>query len=325
VKFPNSAGDAIDDNLVDFVRFAARLRIETFLGEDSPDSIVSSEEVTSVILNPGAKDTASDETTNIRHLLQPLEDIALPKNSIYAAEFEKDDESNGHIAFITAASNLRAICYGIPPADAMETRRVAGRIVPAMITTTAFVSALSCVELLKIVQGAPLKRFRNAFINLALPFFAFTAPLPAAEVEGLRGQTYTIWDHITIRESKKAAASGGLTLRLLLHELKKNAANHPESIDVASISYGQYMIYSNFLNEDDDELLDSDLWTVVRKSVASGDEFDSSFSRDATANKNSLHTIDESALDLVVVVEDLENGEEVELPPVKVMRSRTPR
>ena len=29
-------------------------------------------------------------------------------------EFEKDDPSNGHIDFITAASNLRARNYGIP-------------------------------------------------------------------------------------------------------------------------------------------------------------------------------------------------------------------
>ena len=323
VKFPTSAEETIEADLVDFVRFAARLRIETFLGGNSLDTIVSCEEVKAALLPDACRPSVSNEATSIRSLLQPLMDFAHTNNSMHAARFEKDDESNGHIAFITAASNLRALCYGIPPADVMETRRVAGRIVPAMITTTAFVSALSCAELVKIVQGAPLNRFRNAFINLALPFFAFTAPVPAAEFEGLRGEAYTIWDRIMIHESKKVAASGGLTVRQFLKELKKNAANDPDLIDVASVSYGQYMIYSNFLNEDDDDLLDTDLWTVVQKSVASGDEFDSSFSRDPSTDGNTLQTIDDSKLDLIVVVEDLKNGEEVELPPVTVMRSTT--
>ena len=32
-------------------------------------------------------------------------------------DFEKDDDSNFHMDFITASSNLRAECYEIPPAD----------------------------------------------------------------------------------------------------------------------------------------------------------------------------------------------------------------
>merc|ERR1712002_19630 len=31
--------------------------------------------------------------------------------------FEKDDDSNGHIDFITSSANLRAIMYGIQPAE----------------------------------------------------------------------------------------------------------------------------------------------------------------------------------------------------------------
>lgn len=57
-------------------------------------------------------------------------------------QFEKDDDSNGHIDFITAASNLRAKMYSIEPADRFKTKRVAGRIVPAIATTTAAVSGL---------------------------------------------------------------------------------------------------------------------------------------------------------------------------------------
>jgi ubiquitin-activating enzyme E1 len=43
-------------------------------------------------------------------------------------EFEKDDDTNHHVDFMAAASNLRATLYGIPTADRMETKRIAGKV-----------------------------------------------------------------------------------------------------------------------------------------------------------------------------------------------------
>lgn len=56
--------------------------------------------------------------------------------------FEKDDDSNGHVDFITAASNLRATMYNIELADRLKTKRIAGKIIPAIATSTAAVSGL---------------------------------------------------------------------------------------------------------------------------------------------------------------------------------------
>ena len=57
--------------------------------------------------------------------------------------FEKDDDCNGHVEFVTAVSNTRAACYGIPCAEILEVKKISGRIVPAMITTTAAVTGLA--------------------------------------------------------------------------------------------------------------------------------------------------------------------------------------
>lgn len=51
---------------------------------------------------------------------------ALPEQSnkltLHPLHFEKDDDSNFHMDFIVAASNLRAENYGIMPADRHKAR-----------------------------------------------------------------------------------------------------------------------------------------------------------------------------------------------------------
>ena len=92
--------------------------------------------------------------------------------------------------------------YSIESADRYKTKHIAGRIVPAIATTTAAVSGLvslilssdrktvhkrrnnkvssPCLELIKVVMDLPLERFRNAFMNLALPEMPLMLTEPAA-------------------------------------------------------------------------------------------------------------------------------------------------
>jgi hypothetical protein len=102
------------------------------------------------------------------------------------------------VDFITAVSNLRATNYKIKPADRLETKRIAGRIIPAIATTTAAVAGLVSLELIKLVQGLPLEYFKNAFLNLALPFVAFSEPAPPEKTKV--GNTYfTVWDRWEVK------------------------------------------------------------------------------------------------------------------------------
>ncbi|KAF3825158.1 hypothetical protein GH733_005792 [Mirounga leonina] len=112
--------------------------------------------------------------------------------------FEKDDDRNGHIDFITAASNLRAKMYSIEPADRFKTKRIAGKIIPAIATSTAAVSGLVALEMIKVAGDYPFEAYKNCFLNLAIPIIVFTETSEVKRTEIRNGISFTIWDRWTI-------------------------------------------------------------------------------------------------------------------------------
>lgn len=59
-----------------------------------------------------------------------------------AEEFEKDNDQNQHIDFIWAMANIRSSNYKLEPMDWMTVKIKAGRILPALATTTAAIAGL---------------------------------------------------------------------------------------------------------------------------------------------------------------------------------------
>jgi len=121
-------------------------------------------------------------------------------------------------------------------------------------------------------------------------------------------------------------------LRHLLKRIQKKAyKDDPKAVQVANISIGPYMLYANFLHEDDEDLLKKSIWQVIEDAMLSGDEFDQEFSRVGPTNgekgeqnsPSASRTMSlDSFIDLEVVVEDTETFEEIELPVVRLIRSQ---
>jgi len=171
---------------------------------------------------------------------------ALPAPSTLAgyrmspAEFEKDDDKNFHVDFITACSNLRARNYKIREADRHRTKQIAGKIIPAIATTTAMVSGLVCLELIKMLEpDKPVEAFKNAFANLALPFVSFSEPVVAPKhTAGATGIEWTLWDRFDVDLGRD------ITLLDFLEYFK-----HTHKLEVSMISSGVSIIYSFFTNK----------------------------------------------------------------------------
>lgn len=179
-----------------------------------------------------APEVDEDVTTIAASLPQPS---AMPGYRLNPVEFEKDDDTNHHIDFITAAANLRALNYEIEPATRHQAKQIAGKIIPAIATTTSLVTGLVCLELYKIIdQKKKVEDYRNGFINLALPFFGFSDPIEAPKKK--YGETsWTLWDRFDFPSNP--------TLQEIVNEFKEK-----HGLDIGMVSSGVSMLWSGWTN-----------------------------------------------------------------------------
>lgn len=166
-------------------------------------------------------------------------------------DFEKDDDSNFHMDFIVACSNLRAENYDIAAADRHKSKLIAGRIIPAIATTTSLVVGLDCIELYKLVQGhSKIEQYKSSFVNLALPFFGLSEPMPPKKSKYYDTE-FSLWSRFEVQ--------GELTLKEFMDYFKEK-----HSLEITMLSQGVVMLYSFFMDKKKlKERLDMPLSKVV--------------------------------------------------------------
>ncbi|KAI8981901.1 ubiquitin-activating emzyme E1 [Mycotypha africana] len=235
---------------LDFVMDAANLHAFNYGIEENMDESYFRKELENVVVpdfkpKEGVKIQVQENETvendnNVDSLDETIAKLPSPSSfgnfRMRPAEFEKDDDSNHHIDFITAASNLRAMNYGITPVDRYKTKFIAGKIIPAIATTTAMVTGLVCLELYKIIDGKnDIEQYKNGFVNLALPFFGFSEPIamPTLEYNGVK---FSLWDRFDIE--------GDITLQEFIDYFQNE-----HKLEVTMVSSGVSMLYSFFMNK----------------------------------------------------------------------------
>jgi len=222
-----------------------------------------------------------------------LQEIPTTKISLHPIEFDKDVDL--HMLFVTSCSNLRALNYSIPTEDTHRSRAIAGRIIPAIATTTALVTGLICLELYKIVGTSrvpvKLEDFKNAFCNLAIPFMTLSEPSPPKKTKALlKGKewNWTSWDSLDMD-------CGDVTLKEFIEFFSKEY-----NLDMSMISQGVSILYSFFANKKKiQERMKMKMSDIVQ-----------------TVGKKQLPP-NQNYIVFEVIANDLDTDEEVEVPYIR--------
>lgn len=253
-RFPRPLEFSTDDQShLHFIMAASILRAETF-GIPVPDWVKSPKKLADAVSKVIVPDfeprkdvkietdekatslpaSSIDDAVVIDELIMKLDNCQqqlLPGFRMNPIQFEKDDDTNYHMDLIAGLANMRARNYGIPEVDKLKAKFIAGRIIPAIATSTAMATGLVCLELYKVLDGEhKLEDYRNSFANLALPLFSMAEPVPPKVIKH-QDMSWTVWDRWILRDNP--------TLRELLEWLQRKGLN------AYSISYGSCLLYNS--------------------------------------------------------------------------------
>ena len=129
--------------------------------------------------------------------------------------------------------------YSLAPEQRLRVKRLAGRIVPAIATTTSAVAGLVSLELLKLAVhrsngekqrecALPIELFRNAFLNLALPLVVLSEPAAVARERVNENLTFTVWDRWEI--GPPAAGMNKFTVSQFLNSVQQRYGLTPSMV-----------------------------------------------------------------------------------------------
>lgn len=225
-----------------------------------------------------------DQCSHIFSLLPPKE--SLGSLALKGIDFDKDTDD--HIRVVASCSNLRARNYNITEADMHTSRGIAGKITPAIATTTALVTGAICLEIYKLVQRKDADKYRNSFTNLALPLFTNMEPQPPKTTKSLvngKEWKWTPWDRIDISQPD-------MTLAELLKYLEDEYG-----VELSMLSSGVSILYSNFMNKKKmNERMGQSLKGIVE-----------------SVTKHEMHPKQKYMI-FEIIVTDLESGDDIEVP-----------
>lgn len=184
---------------------------------------------------------------NILSLKEPnpihFENSESDLSSINPLEFDKD---SWHVDFVYSAANLRARNYKIKEKSKHFIRGIAGRIIPAIATTTAVVSGLSTLEIFKsamINEEKNESSFRNSYLDLGAPFIASTELVKPKKMileNDNKKIKFTAWDRFEYKDSS------------LKNILKKVEEDIGDSVNMVTL--GSKVIYWNICSKYDSNL-----------------------------------------------------------------------
>ena len=219
-RFPNVIDfDINDEDCFNFLKYysillAKTINVKIIDNDDDIKKIIKNFEKPKYI-SPHNKFQSIEEEmnliSNLKNFLNNFDNKIINIENIIPEKFEKDNDENKHVFFINLCSNLRAKNYRIEKINEQQTKMIAGRIVPAIASTTAMITGFACLQLLTLLNSDDISLVKNCFFNTAFNIYQINNP---SDVIHMDYQEYnplmdgpsipvpkgwTVWDIINIK------------------------------------------------------------------------------------------------------------------------------
>ena len=189
----------------------------------------------------------------LKKLIKEANKLNFSENDLKLIKIEEFDKDNDcHSDFIYCSSNLRAENYNIETCDRDKIKMIAGKIIPAIASTTAAIVGIASLQLYTFKQTENINYFRNCAFNFGINYISFQNLRSCDYIkidknslsEGrkkykLIPDKFTIWDSIQV--------NGSLTLKKFI-EFIKNKYN----VNLTSLYSDEVILYSTSNNTEDD-------------------------------------------------------------------------
>lgn len=278
-RFPHSISFNINDNLIllfvkSIISIITRIiGIKIEINNETIEQISKEER----ILNNDYNLTKEKQEEHFNNVKNDLELILKNNNKLLSKIekckpeiFEKDDDTNSHVAFIHSISNLRARVYKIPECDYLTTKSISGKIIPAIASTTAAITGIVALQIYTLMQTNDIKFFKCALFNLGTCIYDLSFPEEVNYIENIEFNSissinnsilnkFNIWDQIDIY--------GSLNCKQFVELFKKNY-----NINIDFINSNSNCISQTFMmeeNDDDYNKLIEDLYNESHKNKLS--------------------------------------------------------
>ena len=184
-------------------------------------------------------------------------------SDIKTEHFDKDIDDNQHLQLIMTISNIRAQIYGIDTLDYLGIKLISGRIIPAIASTTALITGIGTMELIKYIKFGKDITQRDHYSNMGLNMYISSDVQKAKPIiSGMYSELYgcniravpekiTTWDRILIKRYRNRV----FTVKEIIVYIKKKIKYSPDIVSCDTIVlYNKHAKSSFDLDIDIEEL-----------------------------------------------------------------------
>ena len=235
-------GDLSDNHIKEV---SSKFKIPEFVPKNIKIKIKDDEPDDPQKLSANEQELEEAELSSLMKELSLYDKKKADPEKIHPESFEKDDDTNGHIDFIHACSNLRARNYKIKECDRQKTKMIAGKIIPAIATTTASITGIVSLQLYTLYQTNKIEYLRDCYLNLGINALIMSEPREAIKNQDKENDplllgpvkaippNWTIWDKITINKS--------MTCKELIDYIMKEY-----NVEVSTITSGNFTLFQSY-------------------------------------------------------------------------------